>query len=201
MSRNGFSVSDVTLVAQAQRGDQSAFGELASRHSARIYGVSFKMLRNREDAEDNLQNALFKAHRKINQFEGKSRFSTWLTRIAINEAMMMLRKRAAELAVPHISVDLMKCEPEVEIPISDSKADPERACIARELATKAFRQLKPSLSTTFILHKAEGWTHPELARTMGADTSAIKSRIFRARARLRQELALLTQAPSMGLQT
>jgi len=194
------STSDATLVARAREGNQNAFGELVRRHSARIYGVSFKMLRNREDAEDNLQNVLFKAHRKIHQFEGKSHFSTWLTRIAINEAMMMLRKRAPEKAAPHLSVDLMKSEPETEIQIPDLHADPERACIARDLTNKAFSELNPNLRKTFLLHKAEGWTHPELAKTLGTDTSAVKSRIFRARARLHQRLVLLTQPKSMALQ-
>lgn len=196
----GRTESDATLVAQAQDGNQNAFGELAGRHSARIYGVSFRMLRNREDAEDNLQNALFKAHRKIRQFEGKSHFSTWLTRIAINEAMMILRKRAPEMAAPHLSVDLIKTEPEMEVQIPDEKADPERACIARDLATKAFSELNPSLRKTFILHKAEGWTHPELAKTFGTDTSAVKSRIFRARARLRQRFEELTRPKAMALE-
>lgn len=190
---------DATLIAMVRAGSHRAFGELVSRHSAHLYGVSYKMLRNREDAEDNLQNVLFKAYRKIHQFEGKSQFSTWLTRIAINEAMMMLRKRRPERAAAYANADPSKCQPEISSWIRDSRADPEREYIARELTAKVFNGLNPNLRDTFILHKREGWTHPELAKTFGIDAHAVKSRIFRARVRLRQELQSLTHRESMAL--
>src|SRR5271163_3484838 len=93
------------LVARARAGNRTAFGELAHRHSHRVYGMSFRILKNREDAEDNLQNVLCKAFSKIQQFEGNSQFSTWLVRIAINEALMMLRKRKPEEAVTTLEED------------------------------------------------------------------------------------------------
>src|ERR1700733_9408882 len=92
--------SDETLIERARAGNSSAFGELVRRHSSRVYGMSFRVLKNREDAEDNLQNAFCKAYGKIQQFEGKSKFSTWLMQIAINEALMMLRKRRSEGVAP-----------------------------------------------------------------------------------------------------
>ena len=192
MTNNPTSLPEATLIANARAGNQQAFGELVGRHSTRVYGVSYKMLRNREDAEDNLQNVLFKAYKKILQFEGKSQFSTWLTRIAINEAMMMLRKRGPEKAAAFVDVDPSKSQPEICTGIRDSRADPEREYIARELAAKVFNGLNPNLRNTFILHKAEGWTHPELAKTLGIDAHTVKSRIFRARVRLRQQLRSLT---------
>src|SRR5215467_1762902 len=84
------------LVAKAQSGNEDAFTELVRRHSGQIYGLSLNMLRNREDAEDNLQNVLVKAFHHLDRFEGNSQFSTWLVRIAINEALMKLRKRNSE---------------------------------------------------------------------------------------------------------
>src|SRR5215472_2821947 len=84
------------LVAKAQSGNEDAFAELVRRHSGQIYGLSLNMLRNREDAEDNLQNVLVKAFHRLDRFEGNSQFSTWLVRIAINEALMKLRKRNSE---------------------------------------------------------------------------------------------------------
>src|SRR5262250_3878160 len=84
------------LVAKAQSGNEDAFTELVRRHSGQIYGLSLNMLRNREDAEDNLQNVLVKAFHNISRFAGNSRFSTWLVRITINEALMKLRKRNSE---------------------------------------------------------------------------------------------------------
>src|ERR1700739_5059870 len=81
------------LVAKAQAGNEEAFTELVRRHSGQVYGLSLNMLRNREDAEDNLQNVLVKAFHHIDRFEGNSQFSTWLVRVTINEALMNLLKR------------------------------------------------------------------------------------------------------------
>jgi RNA polymerase sigma-70 factor, ECF subfamily len=191
---------DTTLIARARAGSKQAFGELVGRHSAQVYGVSYRMLRNREDAEDNLQNVFIKAYRKIDQFEGKSHFSTWLVRIAINEAMMMLRKRAPERAVLQPDVDASKVEPDAVSGFQDTHADPERQYIAKELTAKALQSLNSNLRNTFVLHKAEGWTHPELADSLGIDKDTVKSRIFRARARLRQRLHSLTRTKPMALQ-
>jgi RNA polymerase sigma-70 factor, ECF subfamily len=188
---------DTTLVARARAGSKQAFSELVGRHSAQVYGVSYKMLRNREDAEDNLQNVFIKAYRKIDQFEGKSHFSTWLVRIAINEAMMMLRKRAPEKAALQVDIDPSKPEPETNISFRDTHADPEREYIAKELASKALMGLNTNLRNTFVLHKGEGWTHPELAISMGIDKDTVKSRIFRARVRLRHRLQGLTRSKSI----
>ncbi len=192
---------DATLIAKARAGSHRAFGELVGRHTAQVYGVSYKMLRNREDAEDNLQNVLFKAYRKIHQFEGKSQFSTWLVRIAINEAMMILRKRGPEKAAAYANVDPSNGQPEKSSGVRDSHADPEREYIARELTTKAFNGLNPNLRDAFLLHKAEGWTHPELAKTLGIDADTVKSRIFRARVKLRQQLEDLRNTETMALQS
>src|ERR1700685_2976899 len=84
------------LVAKAQSGNEEAFTELVRRHSGEVYGLSLNMLRNREDAEDNLQNVLVKAFHHIDRFEGNSQFSTWLVRITIKQAHMQLRKRNSE---------------------------------------------------------------------------------------------------------
>src|SRR5713226_1444860 len=81
------SLPERTLVAKAQSGNEEAFTELVRRHSGQVYGLSLNMLRNREDAEDNVQNVFVKAFHHIHRFEGNSKFSTWLVRIAINEAL------------------------------------------------------------------------------------------------------------------
>lgn len=88
------------LVARAQSGNEEAFAELARRHSHQIYKCSLRILQNREDAEDNLQNVLFQTFRHIDSFESKSQISTWLVRVAVNEALMKLRKRQREKFVP-----------------------------------------------------------------------------------------------------
>jgi RNA polymerase sigma-70 factor (ECF subfamily) len=88
------------LVARAQSGSEDAFAELARKHSSQIYNCSMRILKSREDAEDNLQNVLLQTFRNINSFEGKSQFSTWLVRVTINEALMKLRKRRREKFAP-----------------------------------------------------------------------------------------------------
>jgi RNA polymerase sigma-70 factor (ECF subfamily) len=89
-----------SLVVGAQSGSEDAFTELLRKHSSQIYKCSLRILQNREDAEDNLQNVLLQAVHNISSFEGKSQFSTWLVRIALNEALMKLRKRQREKFVP-----------------------------------------------------------------------------------------------------
>jgi RNA polymerase sigma-70 factor (ECF subfamily) len=173
------------LLKQARAGNAEAFSELVHLHSSKVYGISLKILKNREDAEDNLQNVFCKAYRSICRFQGQSKISTWLFRIAVNEALMRLRKRQSERVVG-LS----------EIP----GPDPERQCIAIDLAAKAFRGLDASLGNTFILNKAEGWTNRELAKAFGTTAETVKSRIFRTRLKLRQEMLTLSQPASVPLQ-
>jgi RNA polymerase sigma-70 factor, ECF subfamily len=192
--------SEKALVARARAGSRAAFGELVRRHSHRVYGMSFRILKNREDAEDNVQNVLCKAFGKIQQFEGNSQFSTWLVRIAINEALMMLRKRRPQEAVTPIEEDGSIEDQDSTVELRDLRADPERQYLTKELATKAMEALNPTLQHTFMLQKGEGWTSRELAKAMDITPELVKSRIFRARVRLRQRLLQLAKpTPSMAL--
>lgn len=192
--------SDEMLVASAREGSRTAFGELVRRHSHRVYGMSFKILKNREDAEDNLQNVFCKAYGKIRQFEGNSQFSTWLVRIAINEALMMLRKRRPEAAAASADEEGTLDDNETRAELRDMRADPERQYLTKELATKALEALHPTLKYTFILQKREGWTSRELAKAMEITPELVKSRIFRARVKLRQRLSALAKPEPMALQ-
>jgi RNA polymerase sigma-70 factor, ECF subfamily len=188
------------LVAKAQAGSEEAFSELVRRHSGQVYGLSLNMLRNREDAEDNVQNVLVKAFHNLNRFQGNSRFSTWLVRIAINEALMKLRKRSSERISDYKDANSSDDEPRMFPEIEDVRQDPERQYMSKELACKAFSGLNPSLQDTFILQKAEGWTNRELAQALGITVSTVKSRVFRARVRLRQQLLALTDPQHIALQ-
>src|SRR6202795_4796079 len=192
MMNSQIAESEKALVARARAGSRTAFGELARRHSHRVYGMSFRILKNREDAEDNLQNVLCKAFGKIQQFEGNSQFSTWLVRIAINEALMMLRKRrpgdVAASANEHGATD----DHERKEELWDLHADPERLHLAKELAAKVLDALTPTLRCTFILQKGEGWTSCEVAQALDTTAETVKSRIFRARVRLRERLLALS---------
>ena len=183
--------SDELLIKGARSGNSDAFDELVRRHSRQVYGMSFRMLKNREDAEDNSQNAFCKAYGKIRQFEGKSRFSTWLMRITINEALMTLRRRRLEGLTQYTDGNEDESAPEIDV--RDLHADPEHEYLIKELAAMAFEALRPTLKYTFILQKAEGWTSEELAEAMDVTKETVKSRIFRARVRMRQRLASLSK--------
>jgi RNA polymerase sigma-70 factor (ECF subfamily) len=193
--------SERVLVARAQAGNEEAFSELVRRHSGQIFGLSLNMLRNREDAEDNLQNVLVKAFHNIRRFEGNSQFSTWLVRITINEALMKLRKRTSERISDYQSVGSHDEEPRSFPEIEDTRQDVERHYMSKDLARKAFHGLNPLLQDTFILQKAEGWTNRELAQALGITVSTVKSRIFRARVRLRAQLRTLTDTQPAALQS
>jgi RNA polymerase sigma-70 factor, ECF subfamily len=186
-------LSEEKLVAKARRGNHEAFTELVQKHSGKIYGVSLRMLKNREDAEDNVQNVLVKAYYNLNRFEGQSQFSTWLFRITINEALMKLRRHKPERFVntteSNSDSGAFANYPEIE----DHRQNHEREFINRELADKALQSLNPSLRHTFILQKAEGWTNRELARAMGITVETVKSRVFRARTRSRRKLEMLAR--------
>jgi RNA polymerase sigma-70 factor (ECF subfamily) len=190
-----------TLIARARAGNRNAFGELVRRHSHRVYSMSFRILKNREDAEDNLQNVFYKAFSKIQQFEGNSQFSTWLIRIAVNEALMMLRKRRPEEAATCAAGERTREGQETNEELRDSHADPERQYLTKELATKALEALHPTLKYTFILQKVEGWTSRELASALDITPEVVKSRIFRARVKLQQRLSALAKPAAMALQS
>jgi RNA polymerase sigma-70 factor, ECF subfamily len=193
-------VPERTLVAKARAGHEDAFAELVRRHSGQVYGLSLNMLRNREDAEDNVQNVMVKAFHNIRRFEGNSRFSTWLVRIAINEALMKLRKRNSERISDYVDPNSPPDEPRTLPEIEDVKQNPERDYMSKELTRKVFDGLNPSLQDTFILQKAEGWTNRELAQALGITVSTVKSRVFRARVRLRQQLLALTDSQPVVLE-
>ena len=180
------------LIADARTGSPEAFADLVKIYSPRIYNISLRILRNPADAEDNVQNVLWKAHRNMRHFEGRSSFSTWLFRIAVNEALMRIRECRPEF----LSIDLLKPDGE-EASLHhacDRHPDPERQCIAKDLAKKAFGGLSQSRVDLFIRNTVEGWTQRELAHEAGITVSALKSRIFHARAHMQEQLDALSWA-------
>jgi RNA polymerase sigma-70 factor, ECF subfamily len=192
-------IAESKLLAKARAGNSDAFSELVRLNSSSVYGISLKILKNREDAEDNLQNVFCKAYRKIRSFNGESRVSTWLFRIAINEALMQLRRRQSDRVICYSeatgSEDEAGAAPEAE----DSHANPERQCIATDLTEKAFQGCNPAMASIFVLSKAEGWTNRELANVCGTSAQTVKSRVFRTRSRLRQQMMALFQGRTQHL--
>jgi RNA polymerase sigma-70 factor (ECF subfamily) len=145
-------------------------------------------LRNHADAEDNVQDVFYKAYKNIHRFEGRSRFSSWLVRITVNEALMKIRSRQSERILFHVDMPRTESEHSPVLEIEDDRPDPKRQYITRELAATAFHGLHPLLRQMFTLHAAGGWTHRELAGAIGITVSTAKSRIFRARAQMQQRL-------------
>jgi len=174
------------LIERTRSGCSESLAELVRIHSPHIYDMSLKMLKNHADAQDNMQNVLCKMFVSIHQFEGRSRFSTWLCRITINEALMKIRRSRSEHMIIHVSKP--EGEDESVAEITDRRADPEQQYIAKELLAKAFLGLHPSLAQIFMRHKAEGWTQRELANEMRISIPALKARIFSARERMQTRL-------------
>jgi len=174
------------LTEQTRSGSPEAFAELVRMHSPQIYRISLKILKNHADAEDNLQTVLCKAYGNICRFEGRSRISTWLVSIAVNQALMHIRKHHPESIAPN----LLNSESAERMPIEvgDDHPNPERRYIAKELVARAFAGLPSSSVDLFIRNKAEGWTQRELAREKGITISSVKSRIFKARERMQERL-------------
>jgi len=180
------------LVDRAAGQSLETFPELVRSNSKLIYRVSLGILKNHADAEDNLQNVLVKVYHNIHRFEGRSRLSSWLVRIAINEALMKTRKRELTGTVRHMTASPPEEDFET-LKIADDRPNPEHHCIANDLAAKALGCLSPYLRDTFVLCKADGWTQQELADAMGVSTGTIKSRIFRARRLMKDHLDSLSE--------
>jgi len=177
------------LIAQAKSGRSNAFGELYERHRSRIYRSAFGILRNRQDAEDAVQRAFQRAFMNLNRFREDSAFSTWMTRIAINESLMLLRQRPA--TTPLCESDNDDGTPAPALEVADERPNPEQALAENEVraaVTEAVSGLRRSLRTVVLLRELQGLTGAETARRLGLTVSAIKTRALRARRYLRQHL-------------
>jgi RNA polymerase sigma-70 factor (ECF subfamily) len=178
-----------TLVVAAKNGDEQAFETLFKRYQRKTLAVVLRYTRVVEDAEDIVQQSFYKAFVHLCQFQGESSFSTWLTRIAINEALMFLRRIAAVREV--LIDDIRDAESADSLDIPDSNADPETRCSQREEArilSQAVRNLRPALRTTIMLRELRELSTSETARRMGLSVGTVKGRIFRGKRQLRQKL-------------
>jgi RNA polymerase sigma-70 factor (ECF subfamily) len=184
-----FRDSDAALLRRARLGDSTAFSQLSQKHEPKIFAVSWRILKNREDAEDNAQSTLMSAYLHCAQFRGGSQLSTWLVRVAINEALMRLRRRKSRKEVRLAPDNPENDEGFLSDRDVSNAPDQERECIARDLVDKLCACLSPTLRDVFVLYSMEGWSHEELSRVFGIPRRAIKSRIFRARSQLREQWA------------
>lgn len=180
---------DQALIAQVLAGNLSAFEELVRRYDRRIYRVTLAITQNKEDAEDAMQDAFLKALANLAQFEGASRFATWLTRIAVNEALQRLRRRGRfeSLDEPVETGDAL-----VPQQIEDWRDNPEQLYAKeelRDLLEKTIGSLPPIYRTVFVLRDVEHMSNEETASALGLTVPAVKSRLLRARLMMRDRLS------------
>jgi RNA polymerase sigma-70 factor (ECF subfamily) len=177
------------LVAAAQGGDITAFETLVGRYERKILRLAQNITQNREDAEDVMQEAFLKAYEHLSGFQGNSRFYTWLVRIAVNQALMKLRKRRPNV----VSIDEEVNTGEDLIPreIEDWGPSPEDRYKQTELSdilSEVIGDLDPSFRIVFQLRDIEELSTEETAEALGLSVPAVKSRLLRARLKLRQKL-------------
>ncbi len=181
------------LVAAAKAGDASAFSDLVQHYDRRVFRMAKQITQNDDDAEDVLQETFLKAYTHLDDFQGNSKFYTWVVRIAVNEALMKLRKRRSDRTVPlDDPIDTGEDEVVREIAVWDQ--NPEDTYSREELATildDAVQSLKPAYRTVFILRDIEEMSIEETAEALNLSISAVKSRLLRARLQLREKLTRL----------
>jgi RNA polymerase sigma-70 factor (ECF subfamily) len=183
-------MSDALLLSTAKSGNGDAFVELSKRHYSMVLYETYRITRNRQDAEDALQDSLMRAFTHLNKFEERANFSTWLTRIAINSALMILRKKRNCF---ELSLDDTK-DPNGKRAPWEMKflgEDPESSCVRREkeaLLREAILRLPPRCRQVVELWQARGYSMREIAQALGISVAAVKSSLSRAKLTLRAEL-------------
>ena len=210
-------VSDeLALVQAAKGGEVSAFEELVRRYDRNVFRIAQQLPRkvgmqmllriaqhitqNREDAEDVVQDAFLKAYTNLKQFQGQSKFYTWLVRIAVNEALMKLRRRRPERMVS-LDEDVKTEEDSVPREVADWSPNPEQQynqAELKEILSKTVQGLPPSFRTVFVLRDVEGLSTEETAEALELSIPAVKSRLLRARLQLRERLSRYFQKRASG---
>ena len=184
------SFDETALVDRAKAGDGAAFSELVKQYDRRVFRMAKQITQNEEDAEDVLQETFLKAYSHLDDFQGNSRFYTWLVRIAVNEALMKLRRRRSDKTVPlDEPIDTGEDEMVREVAVWDE--NPEQKYSREELAQildQAVQSLKPAYRTVFVLRDIEELSIEETAEALNLSISAVKSRLLRARLQLREKL-------------
>jgi RNA polymerase sigma-70 factor (ECF subfamily) len=190
-SKVGEPANDETVLVNAARaGDVGSFEQLVRRYDRNVFRIAQHITQNREDAEDVVQDAFLKAFQNLGQFQGQSKFYTWLVRIAVNEALMRLRRRRPERMVS-IDEDVKTEEDSIPREIADWSPNPEQLYNQAELKDilqKTIQGLPPSFRTVFVLRDVEGLSTEETADALGLSVPAVKSRLLRARLQLRERL-------------
>jgi RNA polymerase sigma-70 factor (ECF subfamily) len=182
---------DMALVHACKNGDATAFEELVRRYDSRLLRIAQHITHNREDAQDAVQEAFLKAFRKLSQFQENSQFSTWLTRITVNESLMKLRKQRS---IKEVSFDADSQSEEDAAPFdfADWTPNPEalyRGSELRSILRSELQELRPSLRVVFVLRDIEELSTEQTAAVLELTPIAVKARLWRARIQLRERLS------------
>ena len=181
---------DILLVNRARQGDVQAFEQLVKQYDRQVFRILPILGDVLSDAEDVVQDAFLKAYEKLDQFQGNSKFYTWLVRIAVNESLMRLRKRRTGKLVS-MDEDVQTDEGSVPRDFADWAPNPEQNYTQTELAEilrKTIQGLPQGFRVVFVLRDVEGLSTEETAETLGLSVPAVKSRLLRARLQLRERL-------------
>ncbi len=181
---------EAAVLALARQGDARAFSELMQKYEGKIFRLAQHITQNREDAEDVLQETFLKAYEHLDQFQGNSKFYTWVVRIAVNQALMKLRKRRTDRSVS-LDEGIDTGEDTVVREIAAWDEDPEQQYSREELAEildSAVQSLAPPYRTVFVLRDIDELSTEETAEALELSIPAVKSRLLRARLQLREKL-------------
>ena len=181
---------EAAIVAQARQGDAKAFNELLRRYEGKIFRLALHITQNREDAEDVLQEAFLKAYEHLDQFQGQSKFYTWIVRIAVNQALMKLRKRKSDRSVS-LDETIDTGEDTVAREIAAWDENPEQQYSREEINQilgSAIDDLAPIYRAVFVLRDVDELSTEETAEALDLSVPAVKSRLLRARLQLRDKL-------------
>ncbi len=183
--------TDILLVALARTGDSGAFGELVRRHEGRIFGLARHITRSTNDAEDISQDTFLAAFRHLAGFQGNSTFRTWVTRIAVNESVMRLRRARVAKAVS-LDEPVRLGEESIQRQIAVWKGNPEERCLTTEvrlILNQAIASLPPGYRTVLWLRDVDGLSIEDTAKALDLSRPAVKSRLMRARTMLRERIS------------
>jgi len=191
MSSSPIEIDDeAAIIAQARLGNTSAFNELLRRYERKIFRLALHITQNREDAEDVLQESFLKSYEHLDQFQGQSKFYTWIVRIAVNQALMKLRKRKSDRSVS-LDETIDTGEDNISREIAAWDENPEQKYSREELQrilTSAIDGLAPIYRAVFVLRDIDGLSTEEAAEALDLSVPAVKSRLLRARLQLREKL-------------
>jgi len=201
-TRSPRSLPDNELILVARKGDNAAFTELVRRYESTVYRFSYKICRDSDKAAETLQDTFVNVFRKLGSFDGKSKFTTWLYAIVTNNCLMKHRKRKGELleqsleAYDHAPGQFGPGHAKELVSVQETPAEAVISKEMREILERAILRLPKDYRVVFVMRDIEGESNEDTARALGLSVEATKSRLRRARAFLREQLAPYVQSPS-----